>query len=628
MALYLTLFLAGLLTILLPCILPLIPIVLGVSIVGRSKWRPLLTVAGMVLSFVGFTFLLLVVLKQFVELADYIHIATNYILLLFGIGFAIHNRWIGFIGAILGGLFFTAKGVPAVLLAMLSGILLLSIGSTLATRLQEFGSTVQTKTRSEFGADSPLTAFVIGLTLGLVWVPCAGPALGFALALVREKPGIEAALALTAYAAGTGLPLLLIGYGGQAVVHSVRSFTKYTGMVKIVAGILLIITAVLLQLNIFQDLQVWLASKTRFGSIGTRIEERIVGNQFDQPTVSASSASSESSAPSSSPSILSKPSIPTSLSTMQLPTLPQISRAPEFTGLGPWHNSEPLTLASLKGKVVLVDFWTYSCINCIRTLPYIQGYWDKYRDTGKFVIVAVHTPEFTFEKSEANVAEAIKHHSLTYPVAQDNDYGTWTAFANHYWPAKYLIDAQGYIRYTHFGEGNYEETDAAIASLLKEAGIVASDQWSVARSEAQKRSGGPISPETYVGARSWPAFGNSLGDPDGDQHAYQAPEKLVLNKYYLNGTWQLSDDQESQNLLSAEGEVRMRFVGGEMNLVLGLSEGSKPVQADIIVDGKSFKTVTIDRHDLFNLFTGDYGEHDVILKLYGKGVEAFAFTFG
>ncbi len=614
MALYVTLFVAGVLTILLPCILPLLPIVLGVSIAGRSKWRPLLVVLGMIVSFVGFTFLLTVVLGQFVELADTIQIATNYILLLFGIGFAIHDRTLAMAGAVLGSFFFMDKGPVAVVIAAVVGIVLLLVGARVATKIQQFGTDAQVAAREEFGADSPFTAFLIGLTLGLVWVPCAGPALSFALTLVREKPGIEAALALTAYAAGTGLPLLIIGYGGQAVTHSVRSLNRYTGIVKTVAGWLFIVTAVALQLHLFQNFQVWLTNNTSFGDIGTRIEEKI----FKNPDVPSSASSPLSSS-----------------SSMTLPTLPRLIRAPEFTGLGPWHNSPPLTLASLKGKVVLVDFWTYSCINCIRTLPYIQGYWDKFGSTRlttgapAFVVVGVHTPEFTFEKSEKNVAMALKEHGLTYPVAQDNDYGTWSAFANQYWPAKYLIDADGYVRYTHFGEGNYEATDVAIQSLLKEAGVDLDSLKAGNVASSETASGqGSISPETYVGSRNWPSFGNSVGDPDSEIHVYKAPAIMTLNKYYLSGSWQLASDQESQILRSTTGDIRMKFQGGEINLVLGLEDGAKPVQATIMIDGKAGKTFTIDRHDLYNLFKGAYGVHDIVLTLKGTGAEAFAFTFG
>ena len=197
MSLAFTLFVAGMLTILLPCILPLIPIVLGVSIAGRSKWRPLLSIAGMVVSFVGFTFLLLIVLRQFVEVADYMRIATYYVLLLFGLGFLSHHRAVHIVGAIFGAAFFLSKGYTAVAVAAPLGMVAMIVGGKVATHIQQFGSNVQTKTREELGEGSPLSAFIIGLTMGLVWVPCAGPALGFAFTLVREQPGLQAFAYLT-----------------------------------------------------------------------------------------------------------------------------------------------------------------------------------------------------------------------------------------------------------------------------------------------------------------------------------------------------------------------------------------------------------------------------------------------
>ena len=612
MTLYLTLFIAGMLTILLPCILPLLPIVLGVSIAGRSKWRPLLTVLGMILSFVGFTFLLTVVLGEFVELADIIRIATNYILLLFGIGFAIQNRNASILFALFGAFFFIEKGPLAIVVATIVGVALLLTGARIASKIQQFGTNTQSAARTSFGSDSPLSAFIIGLTLGLVWVPCAGPALSFALTLVRDEPGLKAAVALTSYAVGTGLPLLLIGYGGQKMTQSVRFLNRYTGAVKTVAGVLFIVTAIALQFNLFQKLQIWLVSNTSFGDIGTRIEERLFNDTM--PDIETEELRAAEGGVSSA--------------AMKLPVLPRLIRAPEFSGLGPWHGSEPFTLASLKGKVVLVDFWTYSCINCIRTLPYLQGYWEKFKATDKFVLIGVHSPEFTFEKSRKNVAMAIRQHGLTYPVAQDNDFATWGAFANRYWPAKYLIDAEGYVRFTHFGEGEYEETDLAIQSLLKEIGVEAGTSESAGSGDPAKKSGGPITPEIYVGSRSWPAFGGSTIEPDSEVHLYNTPSELLLNKYYFSGSWQLSADQEYQVLRSESGDIRMKFQGGEINLVLGLEEGAKPVQASVTIDGKAGKTFTIDRHDLYNLFTGEYGVHEIVLTLKGPGAEAFAFTFG
>lgn len=607
MTLYITLFLAGMLTILLPCILPLVPIVVGVSISSKNKLRPLMTVLGMVVSFVVFTFVLLVVLRQFIALADYIRLGTYAVLFLFGVGFLTESRWMHALAGLLAGLFFMTKGSVAVAGAALVGLVIMSVAGRLASSLQQTGLTVQNKTRASLGGDSPLSAFIIGMTLGLVWVPCAGPALGFVLTLVREQPSAMAALALLAYALGTAVPLLIVGYGGQAAVHSVRSLTKYTGIVKKVSGVLLVATALALQFNLFQALQIWIADHSNYGGFATQLEEKIFTGQ-------GSSA---------------EPFSPSSM------TLPKIIRAPEFVGLGPWHNSEPFSLASLKGKVVLVDFWTYSCINCIRTLPYIQGYWEKYgstalttgKDTDGFVLLGVHSPEFTFEKSEKNVAMAIKQHSLTYPVAQDNDFGTWKAFANRYWPAKYLIDANGYVRYTHFGEGGYEETDRAIASLLQEAGVDVGEEGIIDTDVPQKKAQGPLTPETYLGSRSWPALGNAKGSPSDAVVSYSAPEKAVLNKYYLDGLWKLVDG-EYQELQSDTGKIIMTFQGGEINLVLGLADGADPVEASVTIDGARSTTFTIDRHDLFQLFKGDYGEHTMVLTLEGKGAQAFAFTFG
>ena len=278
-SLYFTLFIAGTLTILLPCILPLIPIVLGVSIAGRSKWRPLLTVLGMIVSFVGFTFLLTIVLNQFIEVAEYIRIATYYILLLFGLGFLTRNRKIQIPGAILGGLFFWEEGMIVTGISMVVGVILMEVGGTLATKIQQFGTNVQSKATDEFGADNPMTAFIIGLTMGMVWVPCAGPALGFALTLVREQPGLQAAALLATYAMGTAIPLLLIGYGGQAAVHSVRFLSRYSGKIKQVSGAILILTALAFQFYWFRTIEIWFLDHTPFGNIGVDLELRIFGNE-------------------------------------------------------------------------------------------------------------------------------------------------------------------------------------------------------------------------------------------------------------------------------------------------------------------------------------------------------------
>lgn len=269
MHLYFTMLGAGMLTILLPCILPLVPIVLGVSVAGRSKLRPLLIIAGMVVSFVGFTFLLLLVLNQFVEAADYIRISTYYVLFMFGVGFLTHDRNLQLTGAVLGGFFYWEYGWIVMTIAQTIGATLMEAGTWLANRIQQLGSSVQ-----QAAAGEP---FIIGLTLGLVWVPCAGPALGFAFTLVREQPGLQAAALLLTYGIGTAIPLLLIGYGGQAVVYSSKVIGRYSGYIKQIAGVVLIITALGLQYHWFRALETFLVSRTSIGNIGVELEEKFFG---------------------------------------------------------------------------------------------------------------------------------------------------------------------------------------------------------------------------------------------------------------------------------------------------------------------------------------------------------------
>ncbi|MBT3834800.1 hypothetical protein HOF56_00970 [Candidatus Peribacteria bacterium] len=271
--LMLVLFAAGLITILLPCILPLIPIVLGTSIAGRSKLRPLFTVIGMLISFVIFTFLLVVVLSKFPAAQDAIRTATYYILLLFGVGFISHSKAIQYSVAAIGSLFFLPK-ITLVIVFAIIGFIGMKYGAIIASKLQNFGSGVQRSAQSSIGADNPIGALIMGLTLGLVWVPCAGPALSFVFALLRERPGIESIILLTAYGAGTAMPLLLIGYGGQYAVHSVRFLSKFSGKVKQISGVLLIVAALGLQFNVFRNLETWLVQNTSLGTVGTTIEEK------------------------------------------------------------------------------------------------------------------------------------------------------------------------------------------------------------------------------------------------------------------------------------------------------------------------------------------------------------------
>ena len=438
-----------------------------------------------------------------------------------------------------------------------------------------------------------MTAFVVGLTIGLVWAPCAGPALAFVFTLIREEPGLRAFFLLLAYAAGSAVPLLLIGYGGRAAVRGSARISAYSGAIERASGIILILCAVAFRYDWLTNLQLALAERLDYGRFAEKVEEKLVRGRAGEAATPDFAA-----------------------------RLPELRPAPEFSGLGPWHNSAPLTLAGLRGKVVLVDFWTYSCINCIRTLPHLKGYWEKYKSM-PFVLVGIHTPEFVFERSEDNVEGAIKKYGLQYPIAQDNNYATWDAFKNKYWPAKYLIDARGMIRYEHFGEGAYAETEQAIAVLLREIGEEAGGVVPEKAVEAVR----PQTPEIYLNPRSASAFGNAPAKPSSAVAHYRAPDKVLLNRYYLTGDWQLVEN-ERQVLRSGNGEVLLRFLGSEANLVLGLEEGAAPVEAAVSIDGGETKTFAVDRDDLYNLYRGPYGEHLVRLELRGPGVEAYAFTFG
>jgi cytochrome c biogenesis protein CcdA/thiol-disulfide isomerase/thioredoxin len=610
LTLYAILFLAGALTILLPCILPLVPLVLGVSLAGQRRIRPLVIVAGMAASFVIFTFVLQVALARFVAAADLIRIASTYVLLLFGACFLSSNARVQIALAVVGAFFFTSHGWVAVLLAAALGTAAVLLGGRLAARIQQLGSNVQHSASAGLGGESLLTALIVGLTLGLVWVPCAGPALGFALALVRDQPGPQALAALGTYAVGAAAPLLLVAYGGQQAVRSARALNRHSGVIKRLAGALLVLSALALRYDWLTNGQAWLAEHTSFGSLATSLENRLVGKGLSLPARAHASQAGGPGAARPSPAP---------------PQLPRVGPAPEFAGLAPWYNSPPLTLASLRGKVVLVDFWTYSCINCVRTLPYVKAYWTRYQNM-PFVLVGIHTPEFVFEKSPQNVATAIQRHGLVYPIAQDNQYATWNAFGNRYWPAKYLIDADGIIRYTHFGEGDYEKTDLAIRSLLAELGRQPSGP--VVGGGAPAASPAiDLSPETYLGSRGWSALANGRDQPDAAAHHYLVAAALELNHYALVGTWRLVDG-ERQVLAGAEGAIRYHAIAGEVNLVLGLEPGTPPRDADVDVDGRAFKTIAIDRHDLFNLWSGPYAEHEVAVRVHGRGVAAYAFTFG
>ena len=291
-------------------------------------------------------------------------------------------------------------------------------------------------------------------------------------------------------------------------------------------------------------------------------------------------------------------------------------QAPDFKTGDTWLNSSPLTMADLKGKVVLVDFWTYSCINCIRTLPYVTKWYDTYKNDG-FVIVGVHTPEFTFEHDTNNVKNAIAQFGIHYPVVQDNDYGIWTAYNNEYWPADYLINQKGEIVEEHFGEGNYTETENDIRYLL---GLNAINSSPSSSNNDLNQIG---SPEMYFGTDR---LANLTPDqsPSSTPKNYTLSQNLALNNFSFGGQWQFSGP--NVQLIGNSGQINLKFHSGKLYMV---ASSQKPATLTITVDGKQQPSVTVQASKLYTLFNSeDYSDHTIEIDISQSGFQAFTFTFG
>jgi len=315
--------------------------------------------------------------------------------------------------------------------------------------------------------------------------------------------------------------------------------------------------------------------------------------------------------------------------------------APELTGITGYINAnDTLSISSLKGKVVLVDFWTYSCINCIRTLPHLVEWDKKYKNNG-LVIIGVHTPEFDFEKNIDNVKSAVKEYDIEYPVVLDNNYATWNAYSNSFWPRKYLIDSKGYIHYNHIGEGSYEETEIKIRELLTEAGYTIPEEVSTLTDTTPKKS---QTPELYTGYDfALPRnqdIGNSEGLAPDISTTYQLPSNIKDDVIYLDGTW-ISNKDNLATATNSEASIVLSFVSSAANIVADSSNGSIKVEvlindkyvskesagSDVIFEN-NIPYITVDKPKLYNVFKGDYSRYKLTLKINKEGFSFNSFTFG
>ncbi|MHB8642768.1 MAG: cytochrome c biogenesis protein DipZ [Gaiellaceae bacterium] len=424
--------------------------------------------------------------------------------------------------------------------------------------------------------------FVLGAALGFAFVPCGGPILGYVSAQSASLSfGIKTVGLAIAYALGASVILLAIALGGQRIARPLRARIE---RLRLVLGAIVALAAVALVFNLDTRLQTSLPNWTSF--LQRHTENTAYAHDKLYATTTAKHAGTSAG-------------------------LPDYGVAPDIHAGGQWINSPPLTMASLRGKVVLVDFWTYSCINCLRTLPHLKAWYASYHKDG-FEIIGVHTPEFAFEHVASNVMSAVKRLGITYPVVQDNGYATWNAYANQYWPAEYLIDKQGHVRDAHFGEGEYPQTEKLIRRLL---GIDKGGMTKVADTTPTEL----MTPETYLGSAR---IQNYSGTPlrGGLEQTYAFPPSLPQNHISYAGPWTI----ERERALPGSGaKLRLHFVAQKVYIVLG---GRGSVQ--VLVDGKAQGTLHVTTDRLYTVVDSPK-TLDALLELrFTPKVQAYSFTFG
>ncbi len=557
--LYTFAFLSGLVTILAPCIWPLLPIILSSSIAGSGHRRPLGITLGIMLSFSVATLTISSLVRVF-------NFDPNSLRL-----FAV----------VVIGLLGLAMMIPKF------GIYLEVAVSRLTSR---FGGQRQNANGGQFSA-----GFVTGLSLGLVWAPCAGPIFASIAALTATGKVTSSVILLTlAYVLGLGIPLFIFAYGGQRIFTASRKLNKYTGRIQQVFGLVMILTALAIYTNYDKVLQVKLLNA--FPGFSTQL------NRFESNDAVTDQ--------------LKKLKGQDGVKTIDTAGLFNANQAaPQLSLDNNWLNpATPLTLESLKGKVVLIDFWTYTCINCVRTLPHVTAWYDKYKDNG-LVVLGIHTPEFEFEKKTSNVEAAIKQFNIHYPVAQDNNYSTWNNFENQYWPAEYLIDKEGNIRRVHFGEGGYDEMEQAIRTLLGLEGVVSSS----GDSESMPRS---ATPEIYFGL-SRLQYLSSPERADLGVRSFTYPATVPSNTFALEGKWNLTDERA---MSVGPAKIKLNFSASNVYMV---AKSAAPVKLRIIVDGTFDREITVSADNLYTLFESkEYKNRLLEIEIEGAGLEAFTFTFG
>lgn len=580
-------YLGGVLTIVSPCILPVLPFVFART--GQPFMKsglPLL--AGMAVTFALVASLAAVGGGWVVQVNQY-------------------GRWLALLFVALFGL----------------TLLLPRLAERLTRPLVAAGSRLS----EAAGADArprPGASFLIGVATGLLWAPCAGPILGLLLTgAALQGASIATTLLLLAYAAGaaTSLAVALL-LGGKVFAAMKRSIGAGEWVRRgLGAAMLAGVAAIALGLD------TGILARVSTASTGG-LEQALVGRLAGKSPNNSGAMMAAGGA--------------MKMSAKAPGALPIEGNLPPLDGAVQWLNSPPLTAQALKGKVVLVDFWTYSCINCLRTLPYVKAWAEKYRDQG-LVVIGVHAPEFAFERDVGNVTKAMKDLGINYPVAIDNDYKIWRAFNNEYWPAHYFADAQGRIRYHHFGEGEYAESERVIQQLLREAGaskvangLITADATGVQLAPDMNEV---QSPETYVGYQRAEHFVPQTGLVPDKVSAYSTPAQLALNDWGLDGQWNVGSERAISS--APASRIVYRFHARDLHLVLGPGADGKPVRFKVLIDGKAPGDAhgtdvapdgsgSVTEQRLYQLVRQNGGVTDrtFSIEFLDPGVSAYAFTFG
>jgi len=579
MALLILAFLGGILTIVSPCILPVLPFVFArADQPFRRSGLPLL--AGMAITFAALAAMASV-----------------------GGGWIVRANQYGRIGAMI---LLAVLGLTLIWQGLADRLMRPFVG--LGSRLARPGPTVGPPT------------LLLGVATGLLWAPCAGPILGLILTgAAVEGAGAHTAFLLLAYAAGAATSLAMALLAGGRVFHALKRSLGAEVWIRRILGVAVLGGVAAVAVGADRGVLTQLSLTNTSGveqSLVNRLQPKQETAQNGAPGMMMMSSNA-----------VGKGAGPETL--------------PDLSGAVQWLNSAPLNRDRLKGHVVLIDFWTYSCINCLRTLPYVRAWADHYKDAG-LIVLGVHTPEFAFEKDPNNVRRAVSELQITYPVPMDNDYAIWKEFHNQFWPADYLVDTSGRIRFHHFGEGKYDETETHIQELLKEndakltfrGGTEVSGTGTEAPPDSDVQS-----PETYVGYDRGDSFLSPGGFVKDAAHTYTVPPRLELNQWALSGSW--TDQAQVATLNSVPGTIVFRFHARDVHLVMGPTKEGRPVRFRVKIDGKAPEedhgvdtgaggNGTVTEHRLYQLVRqrNSTDDHTFEIQFLDPGVQVFSFTFG